>query len=276
VAARPRRTYHGIVRLPAFIGVALLGGAAGCAVRSAPYRFTSPLVGAVSAAPLDGRRSDSGSESGSGSDSGHVRDHGLEPPHPRDARAIAKRTRLDLRPLAKAAAPPARDTTASEVLTGDGASGDDLAVALRTMVGAHDDTSTDIDFVLAALGHLGAAPDGALADARDHASLLALAHERDAVTSDRPRLGDLLVFSELVAIVVSVDDRDVIEFVYLARGVVRRGFACPRDPGTRRDAAGRVLNTIIRHSDGGLPRGAPTRAGQLLTATISLAHLLSR
>lgn len=249
------------MRRPALLLIALLGG---CAVRSTPYRFTGPLVGSVSAAQLPD--SDPGSDPDP--DPVHALDH--------DPRAIAKRTRLDRRPLVTTAAPPVRRTDASEVLTAAGASGDQLAVALRTMVGARDDASTDVDFVRAALGHIGASLDPELADARDAATLLALADARDAHLrdDDTPRLGDLLVFEGAVAIVVSVDDRGVIEFVHLARGVVRRGYACPRDPGTRRDDAGRVLNTILRHSDGGLRRGAPTRAGQLLVATISLARLL--
>jgi hypothetical protein len=175
---------------------------------------------------------------------------------------------------------------ASEAL---GGSGSELADRLRGMVGRRDDVSTHVGFALVALREIGAALDPATAGVEDGPALVALAERRGALTAAAPgaalpalRLGDLLVFdrvtaadpASLVAVVVSVDERGVVELVYLARGVVRRGFVFPPEPATRRDASGRVLNTFVRHNDGGDPRGTPHLAGELIADAISLQRLL--
>ncbi|HLU68507.1 MAG TPA: hypothetical protein VKZ63_19620, partial [Kofleriaceae bacterium] len=129
-----------------------------------------------------------------------------------------------------------------------------------------------------------------LAAIADGPALVELAEARGALVrggpgegiTEPPRLGDLLVFDRTtgaerasqVAVAVSVDDRGVVEFVYLARGVVRRGFLSLARPGEKRDERGSVLNTHLRANDGGDPRGTPSLAGQLFAATIRLARLL--
>ncbi len=172
---------------------------------------------------------------------------------------------------------------------GAAASGEELAGRLRGLVGRRDDGSSHLALALAALREVGAALDPELARVEDGPALVALADRRGALTPAAPgsplpslRLGDLLVFdrvvaadpASLVAVVVSVDERGVVEIVYLARGVVRRGFVFPAEPAARRDPAGRVLNTFIRHNDGGDPRGTPHLAGELIAAAISLDRLL--
>jgi hypothetical protein len=86
------------------------------------------------------------------------------------------------------------------------------------------------------------------------------------VEEDRP--------ASLVAVVVSTDSRDVVEFVYLARGVVRRGYLSRAHPADKRDADGRVLNTFIRHSDGGDPADTRYLAGELYGGLVRLDRLL--
>ena len=168
-------------------------------------------------------------------------------------------------------------------------SGEELAASLRGMVGRRDEASTHLQYVLAALGELGATLDPELARVEDGPALVALAERRGALTPAPPgsplpslRLGDLLVFdrvvasdpASLVAIVVSVDERGVVEFVYLARGAVRRGFVFPPEPASRRDPGGRILNTFVRHNDGADPRGTAHLAGELLAGAIALDRLL--
>lgn len=176
----------------------------------------------------------------------------------------------------------------AEALAAQG-SGEELAAVLRGMVGRRDEGSSHIHHVLAGLSELGVTLDPELGGVEDGPALRALAERRGAFTAAAPgsplpslRLGDLLVFdrvvaadpASLVAIVVSVDERGVVELVYLARGVVRRGFVFPPEPSSRRDAAGRILNTFVRHNDGADPRGTAHLAGELIAGAISLDRLL--
>ncbi|MGE5187352.1 MAG: hypothetical protein ACM31C_35140, partial [Acidobacteriota bacterium] len=84
--------------------------------------------------------------------------------------------------------------------------------------------------------------------------------------------GDLLVFdrtegepADRVAIAIGRDARGVTELVYLAGGVVRRGFVDPRRPATRRDATGAVVNTFMRTGRLWPPKGTHYLAGELLS-----------
>ena len=222
-------------------------------------------------------------------------DLGLHPPPPDDGEGgdatwRRRAARLsDHRRGGEAGPRPEVFTLPAEPLRVAGGDGARLAALLRDQVGRRDETSTHVQFAVAALRSIGARLDPKLAGLDDGAALRDLADERSALLATgegtvaaRPRLGDLLVFdgvvadrpASLVAVVVSADARDVVEFVYLARGVVRRGWASRAHPHDKRDADGRVVNTVLRHSDGELPRGAPALAGELQAATISLARLL--
>jgi hypothetical protein len=160
-----------------------------------------------------------------------------------------------------------------------------LADTLRSMVGRREPEATDITFALAALGSLGAPVDGELAAATRGRELVAIAERRGAL-ADRGSdvlLGDLVVFDEveggrpssLVGVAVGRSGEGTVEFVYLARGVIRRGWVNPARPTVKRHDDGRVLNTFVRHNDGGLPRSAPTLAGELLAAVIRLDALVA-
>ena len=84
--------------------------------------------------------------------------------------------------------------------------------------------------------------------------------------------GDLLAFDRAVdgapvslwAVVLGRDDRGVVEMLYLAAGVVRRGFVDPGMPHVARDADRRVRNTFLRHGKDQPPRGTRYLAGELL------------
>lgn len=88
--------------------------------------------------------------------------------------------------------------------------------------------------------------------------------------------GDLLVFdravankpSDLIAIVTGRDERGVTELVYVAGGVIRRGFVDPTRPSTRRDLAGAIVNTFLRNGDRWPPKGTRYLAGELLAHVI--------
>ena len=95
-------------------------------------------------------------------------------------------------------------------------------------------------------------------------------------SSDAPAPGDLLVFGrtssdevfDLVALVVARDPRGVTEFVYLAGGVVRRGFVDASRPALRRDGDGTSVNTYLRHVKRHPPKGTRYLAGELLAHVI--------
>ena len=108
----------------------------------------------------------------------------------------------------------------------------------------------------------------------DGAALAAWAREQaHGVDTTDVRPGDLLAFDRAVddapvslwAVVLSRDERGVIEMLYLAGGAVRRGFVDPSLPHIGRDAAdGRIRNTFIRHGKGLPPPGTRYLAGELL------------
>lgn len=252
-----------------------------CGPRSQhPYHFRSPLLGSVRAPELPVLEETQDPGNGERVTGNRRRTRSL---------ATAARRPAPPRETAQAAPPPrVRRSVPGEALAAQG-SGEELAAEMRGMVGRRDEGSTHVQFALAALVELGLSPDPELAAVEDGPALAALAERRGALTPAAPgaalpslRLGDLLLFdrvvaadpASLVAVVVSVDERGVVEYVYLARGVVRRGFVFPPDPSARRDPSGRVLNTFVRHNDGADPRGTPHLAGELVAGAISLDRLL--
>jgi hypothetical protein len=88
--------------------------------------------------------------------------------------------------------------------------------------------------------------------------------------------GDLLVFDralgddnfDLVALAIARDARGVTEFIYAGGGVIRRGFLDPTRASSRRDLDGLVLNTFLRHGKRWPPNGTRYLAGELLSHVI--------
>ena len=264
-------------RLVTSAALLLLAALPACGKRQVAYQFRAPLVRSVSAPPLPPR--DASDPRGS-HDSG---------PRTRPGRSTALAASPEP-PRGPRPPPPRRLAIPAEPLRATNTAGDDLAARLRAHVGARDEDSHHVTFALTALRSIGSRLDPELAGAADGHALVEIARQRGALAPagsgegvvSRPRLGDLLVFdnvtgtepASLVAVAVSVDDRGVVEFIYLARGVVRRGFVAPARPRDKRDEDGRVLNTFVRHSDGRDPGGTRYLAGELLAATIRLAALL--
>lgn len=83
--------------------------------------------------------------------------------------------------------------------------------------------------------------------------------------------GDLVVFdravggkpASLVAVVLGTDARGVADVLYVARGVVRRGYLDAARPTVARDREGRVVNSYVRHGGDYPPPGTRYLAGEL-------------
>lgn len=272
----------------------MLLAASGCAVRSTPYRFAGPLVSGVS---LDDR-AEHGRDARS-YDDGITRRPAIavaEVPGARRPEVPPSGDDLDLSgastvhgtPLSipDADAPagvvisrlpePHRQDRAKDGEAPIDLTGLDHVDDLRTLVGSRDGRG-HIAFALAVAAALG--PDAAAATAKDGPALVELARERGALGDpdvSRVEAGDLLVFDRvtdddpatLVAVALGKDDRGVVEMLYLARGVVRRGFVDPTRAKVRRDKEGRVVNTYLRHTKDQPPDGTRYLAGELLSHVI--------
>jgi hypothetical protein len=136
-------------------------------------------------------------------------------------------------------------------------------VDLQARIGARDKRDS-IEAVLAWTGELGVP-----IEATSHEELLAWAERahRLRAADETPRPGDLLVFDRVDLVGVAIAHaRGITEFVYLAGGVVRRGFVDARRPTRKRDEAGSIVNTHVRH---GKRKGSSRYlAGQLLSNVI--------
>lgn len=143
---------------------------------------------------------------------------------------------------------------------------------LRALTGlrdGRDPTDVALDW-LRQLGHR--------VDSRSIDELVTRALRRDRLRdrSEPPDPGDVLVFErtetdvdlDRIAIVVDRDARGVSEIVYLAGGVIRRGFIDAARPTLHRDDKGRIVNTFVRHVRRWPPRGTRYLAGELLVHVI--------
>ena len=140
----------------------------------------------------------------------------------------------------------------------------------------------DLQFAFSAVALVGIDLAKEVLASKDGPSFLAMAKRRGATMTDgTPVLGDLVVFdrvrgkepASLVGVVVSSRRDATVEFIYLQRGVVRRGYMNLRRPTAKRDRSGRVLNTHIRGNDGKDPRGTRYLAGELFASFVRLERL---
>lgn len=164
---------------------------------------------------------------------------------------------------------PHRSTVATAFTPAD-------AAAARALVG-HRDARTGLAFAI----DVAAAFTGAAAPAvEDGEGLVRWAQERGLWTAIVPgvrpsegalRMGDLIVFdraeggkaASLVAVVLGTDARGVTDVMYVARGVVRRGYVDVARPTVARDREGRVVNSYVRHGSDYPPPGTRYLAGEL-------------
>lgn len=243
-----------VARLAPLVLVVLVAPA--CALRDQPYRFRAPLVGAV--------RPDDHAGPSRAARTPPVRRE-VPPPITAAAQALAAAPPAELRLAVPRPRPIAASASLADRLrdqVGTRRADDSLAFALAMLAG-----EGGFDREVAALEHPGA--------------LIELARERAAELDRPPRAGDLLVFdpvgrpSAVVAVAVATEDGTT-EMVFLARGVVRRGYVTPASPRATRASDGRALNTFVRARESGDRNDARYLAGELLRASIDRDRLLGR
>lgn len=252
----------------------------GCATREHPYRFGSPMLGTAQLPPerIVGRR------------------HDPMPPEESPSGLTVTRDPHDPR-IRVVSAPPIREASAAaaaEVVTTPAArERDQLARPhaqpspstpvrapsdLRALVGQRDKRDP-IEAVLAWARELGLRIE---TTGMTGADLIAWAESRGLV-GDRtvvPQPGNVLVFDratsdeprDLIAIAVERDARGVTEILYVAGGVVRRGFVDASRPKLRRDGSGAIVNTFLRHGKRWPPAGTRYLTGELLSHVIRTAN----
>lgn len=277
-------------------------GAAGCATRAQPFRFSSPMLGqadvppAWSAAPGDPNARYRRPEA----DTTITVQRGIhltpvEDPRPGTIRVASAQAASDVAAVAEA------NGVVLSRLPANHRFDDNEPHAtlheptdLRELVGRRD-VRDSVTAALAWSAELGATIDLDLArpDAPAKASyrvraaatiaasltntgkLVAWSTAHDRATDDAVP-GSLLVFArtesddspDLVALAIARDDRGVTEFIFSAGGAIRRGFYDTRHADKRRDAAGRVLNTFLRTGNRWPPKGTHYLAGELLVHVI--------
>jgi hypothetical protein len=227
-----------------------------CGARPVPHRFSSPMLGAASVpAPLP--RVTPPDE-----------DHEL-------ANRRAETIHVEAAPRIREVSMNPVSTNVPEQLPAPNRDKAPLPTILapadlRTYIGRRDPR----DPIAAVRGwayDLGTTIDGDIVAWAEHDDRL-----REASTP--PERGDLLVFdkvtsdddADLIGIVVARDERNVTEFVYLGEGIVRRGFVDVTRPKTKRDKAGAVVNTFLRHTKRWPNKGSHYLAGEHLQHVIQL------
>ncbi|MEZ4404788.1 MAG: hypothetical protein R3B06_32665 [Kofleriaceae bacterium] len=234
---------------------AFLAVVAGCAPRALVSRGTStPVVEAPSPGPT-GTKSDT-ARSPAGAPAVEV----AGPTAPQEPPTGVVLSRLPARHQERPAPAPAVETVAQA----------------RALVGRRD-PRPPLDVALALAAQLTGRPTPAVGDARSLIAWAQAAMAWRAVPAVGP--GDLIVFdravggarASLVAVALGRDARGVVEVVYLGAGVIRRGFFDPSRPQLRRDRAGRIVNTSLRHNRDQPPRGTRFLAGELFAGVISTA-----
>jgi hypothetical protein len=258
---------------------------AACATRTQPYRFGSPLLGAadVPPEPLSGVRRPA-SDVRPDSRTPDSRTPGTRTP---DSRTPDTRTPdIMVAPIRVASAAAADAVVESHAivwsrLPSPHRVGADAPLPpihavtdLRALVGRRD--KRDVLAIVLGWAH-------ALGEQLEAASGPALVAAAEAAGRLAPPTapiepGDLLVFdhtdsdheADLVALAIARDARGVVELVYVAGGVVRRGFVDPHHAAERRDSNGAVANTFLRAGNRWPPKGTHYLAGELL------AHVVHR
>jgi hypothetical protein len=258
------------------LAAALLAMAAGCATRTQPYRFASPMIGGAdvppprlpTAAPSRAPRAQT------------LANHA--PAHTTSATGMAG-IEVAAPPLLASAeaadAVPHTGVVFSHLPAPHRVPADALLPAihtpldLRALVGRRtkaDPFALSLEWANALGAHV------AVPDARE--PLLSWARESGALLPlDTPiQPGDLLVFdqiesdqdADLIAVVIARDERNVAEYAYVSGGVIRRGFVDPNRPALRRDHEGVIVNTFMRSGRRWPPKGTHYLAGELLANVI--------
>ncbi len=275
------------------IGLVLALGP-GCAARSQPYRFSSPLLGAadVPDAPLPGVKPASKAVSKRRAAPVRVAGGWQADAQQGSIRTVSAHGIEAKMPVASAEAADAvvhgtivwsRLPAPHRGILGGGDGGLTGAIHiptfhepsdLRQLVGVRDKRDP-YDIVLGWLADVGIdihPPD------QPGEQLVSWAQTANRLgrPTDATQPGDLLVFDraigesnyDLVGVVIARDARGVTEFMYAGGGVIRRGFLDPTRASSRRDVDGAILNTFLRHGKQWPPKGTRYLAGELLSHVI--------
>jgi hypothetical protein len=224
---------------------------AGCATRATPYRFESPLIGGVTAA-IDTPRATVDDED--------------EPPWEKPAKKQPVITREDIDPMPReepvvpqVAGLPAPHRTEAAPAEIDPAK-------LRALVGVRV-TDESNQFAVAVAAAIAGKPAPTVS--ADGETLLAwMTQNASQVTDLRP--GDVVYFDRAIAgrdaslWAVVLENRTVVEILFVGGGIVRRGFVDPTQPRTARDRSGRIHNTFLRFGKDWPPKGTRYLSGELL------------
>ena len=150
-------------------------------------------------------------------------------------------------------------------------------------MGLRDKQSTHLSWALTAVGAIGVQLDPGVRSVDSGLALVQLASERGALSKRAPLPGDLVFFdrtdgeteASLVGVVIGLAEREqmTVEFVYLARRVVRRGYLTPSRPAEKRDEKGRSINTFVRHLTSKGRKSDPFLAGQLFRTFVRIERL---
>jgi hypothetical protein len=265
------------------MGLCLTACLTACATRDVAYRFRAPLLSSVHAAPLPDRAAPATPATIDAqrphSSMLRARIADLPAPHRSETTAMLSMLETELDATPNSDPTPAHTPDSTDTPAAGG-----VVEILRGMVGQRDKDRSHVQFALLALETIGVDLG---ADPRGHktgAELLAWAESKDALSISSPLPGDLVMFDKvndgqpasLVGVVVEViphDREHTVEFVYLARGVVRRGYVSPQSPASKRNPSGRALNTFVRHLDGNTPRSAEFLAGELFRTYLRIDRL---
>jgi hypothetical protein len=263
---------------------------AGCATRTHPYRFASPMLGAADVPPPPLAAPAPPAPPAPVRLAHHAP---AAPVHTTSARGVAG-IEAAPPPIASAAAadavaahaaatgivePAAAGVVISRLPAPNLVPSDAPLLAphtptdLRALVGRRTKANA-FDLAIAWADALGADAPAV----REGAPLLSWARETSRLhdLDEAPQPGDLLVFDEIesdaeadqIAVVVARDDRLVTEFVYASGGVIRRGFLDANRPSLRRDHEGKVVNTFMRSGKRWPPKGTHYLSGELLAHVI--------
>ena len=245
----------------ALVAVCVALGLSACARRTTAYHFRAPVVAGVAVRHLPSPDRSA---------------RGLTAPDraPRTGRTEqrALRTRAPHRARPSHLRVPAGRYTGAPV-------DQTLAGRLRSYVGKRDTASSDMQFAWHAIASLGLHVAKEIRSAKDGSQLLRRTAERNTKAAvDAPVLGDLIVFDRvggkrnhtIVAVVVGISRNQTVEFVYLWRNVVRRGFMNRRVPSKKRGQNGRSLNTFVLGENGRGPPGTRYLAGELFARYVRL------
>lgn len=224
-----------------------------CEPRGEPYRFRGPVVGGVAAGD----------------------------PRPEAGRDPAPETTAGPTPAEAYGGDPLDAASEAIRVQPPDPSRGGLRERLRALVGGEREGAAETDLAFDVVQRMGVSMDDGLLGIQTAGELIEAASAREALTERDPLLGDLVIFEPgsgggsraVVGVVVATHRQGTVEFIYEARGIVRRGYATPAEPARARDDAGRPLNIYLRAAGPGDARDERYLAGELFETFVRIDRL---